>query len=143
MLEFYDITQNSKLTIPILFASISAGQPLELEGALERIDLNEFFSGNSESSLLLRVSGESMCDVPIFDGDWIMLDRLKQVETGSIVVARLGTGYTIKRFKKKETSGKPKLYLVPCNARFEAQELLDDENNEILGVVTWIFHPAC
>ncbi len=83
-----------------------------------------------------------MEDVPIFNGDWIVLNRLKKPENGEIVVARLGDGYTIKYYKTNDCRGKVGLYLVPANKTYKTKKLAKKDNCEILGVVTFTIHPT-
>lgn len=138
----YEIVQDSNFTVAAVIEHISAGEPLEIESVLERVDLNELLSRGSDASLLLRVNGDSMEDVPIFSGDFVMLDRLRQPQANDIVVARLNGGYTIKRFKLNDDYGRRGLFLVPCNSAYESRKLTKSDDCEILGVVTFIIHPT-
>lgn len=86
-----------------------------------------------------------MEDVPIFSGDFVMLDRLRQPSAGDIVVARLNGGYTIKRHKLNDGRGNQGLYLVPCNSgnsTYKTRKITKKDDYEIIGVVTFIIHPT-
>lgn len=136
----YEINKNSTLTTPVLIAKISAGEPLPAESLIERVDLNDLFT-SSEVCLLVRVVGNSMQDVPIFSGDWVMLDRLRHPEVGQIIIAKINGEFTIKRHKTQD-NGKRGLFLVPCNRNYKSIKVKPQDDYEILGVVTLIIHPT-
>lgn len=138
----YEIKPNSEPAVFRLMAKISAGKPAAVDSLLERVDLNEFLTGGADSSLLIEIEGDSMEDVPIFDGDWVMLDRVKKPESGSIVIACLNGEYTIKRHKLNDDSGRRGLYLVPANISLKPIQITPKDDYEILGVVTFIIHPT-
>lgn len=144
MLSFhtYEIDKNSPFTTAALLARISAGESLEIESVIERVDLNELLTRGSDATLLLRVNGDSMEDVPIFSGDYVILDRLRQPEASDIIVARLNGGYIIKRHKLNDERGRKGLFLVPANQAHKSKKITQKDDNEILGVVTFIIHPA-
>jgi DNA polymerase V len=83
------------------------------------------------------VRGESMFNLGIETGDLLVVDRLKNPENGSVVLARLGTTYTIKKFSEIVTFNKRrKFYLVPSNPKFEKRRIFQIDDFEIVGVVT-------
>ena len=65
----------------------------------------------------LRVTGDSMIDIGIFDEDLLAVHRTTDVHDGDIVVARIDDEVTVKRLKR----GKDKqfLQLLPENADYE------------------------
>jgi DNA polymerase V len=87
--------------------------------------------------LYVRVRGDSMRDLNIHNGMIAVVDRLKKPENGSIVVARLGSAYTIKKWKEIETYTKRrKFYLVPANPEYNQIKINEADDFEIIGVVT-------
>ncbi len=70
--------------IPLL-GRIAAGQPIEAIEDANYLDLAAFFIGPDRYAL--RVSGESMIDVGILDGDTVILRKQNTAKTGDIVVA--------------------------------------------------------
>lgn len=68
-----------------LLGTIAAGQPIEAIQDQAHLDLAEFFIGPDRYAL--RVSGNSMMDVGILDGDTVILRKTDKVRTGDIVVA--------------------------------------------------------
>ncbi|MGQ7845114.1 transcriptional repressor LexA [Granulosicoccus sp. 3-233] len=72
------------LVIPLL-GRIAAGQPIEAIEDANYLDLAAFFIGPDRYAL--RVTGESMMDVGILDGDTVILRKQDTAQTGDIVVA--------------------------------------------------------
>ena len=70
--------------IPLL-GRIAAGQPIEAIEDASYLDLAAFFIGPDRYAL--RVTGESMIDVGILDGDTVILRKQDTAQTGDIVVA--------------------------------------------------------
>ncbi|HEY8940506.1 MAG TPA: transcriptional repressor LexA [Cellvibrio sp.] len=102
--------------IPIV-GRVAAGSPILAQEHIEdycNIPHN-FFSPNAD--YLLRVSGMSMKDVGIMDGDLLAVHRTDQARNGQIVVARIGEEVTVKRFKR--TGNKSQVELWPENPDFD------------------------
>jgi len=68
-----------------LLGKIAAGQPIEAIEDQAHLDLAEFFIGPDRYAL--RVSGDSMIDTGILDGDTVILRKTNKVRSGDIVVA--------------------------------------------------------
>lgn len=84
--------------IPLL-GRIAAGQPIEAIEDANYLDLAAFFIGPDRYAL--RVTGESMVDVGILDGDTVILRKQNTAQTGDIVVALIdGQEATLKRLGK-------------------------------------------
>ena len=102
-----------------LIGRVAAGSPiLAIENMLGRypVDPNLF---NPRADYLLQVSGLSMKDVGILDGDWLVVHRTTQARNGQIVVARIGEEVTVKRLKVRGN----KAELIPENPAFETLHL--------------------
>ncbi len=84
-----------KFRIPLL-GRIAAGMPIEAIEDQNHLDLAEFFIGPDRYAL--RVTGDSMIEVGILDGDTVILKKSNAVRTGDIVVALIdGQEATLKR----------------------------------------------
>ena len=59
-------------------------------------------AGGDEGDYLLRVSGESMRDAGILEGDHVVVRRQDTAQDGDIVVALVGEDATVKRFFKED-----------------------------------------
>ena len=79
-----DESTNGDFVIPLL-GRIAAGQPIEAIEDANYLDLAAFFIGPDRYAL--RVTGESMIDVGILDGDTVILRKQATAQTGDIVVA--------------------------------------------------------
>lgn len=98
-----------------LVGRVAAGSPiLAIENLLGRYPVDpDLF--NPRADYLLQVSGLSMKDVGILDGDWLVVHRTTEARNGQIVVARIGDEVTVKRFRIRGH----KAELIPANAAFE------------------------
>lgn len=80
---------------------------------------------------VLKVRGNSMCEVGILDGDYVVIERRETARNGEIVVALIrGEEVTLKRILQEP--GRTILY--PENSAMEAIELHPDEV-QIQGVL--------
>jgi len=69
---------------------------------------------------MLKVRGDSMIEVGIFDGDYVVVRRQPEAESGDIVVAGIGDDEaTVKTFRKR----RGKVVLVPANPAYSEIEL--------------------
>lgn len=69
---------------------------------------------------------------------WTQLACGVEPKPNQIVVCKLHSGYTIKRFKLNDARGKRGLFLVPANDDYSPRELLPADEAEIVGTVTSI-----
>lgn len=87
--------------IPVI-GKVAAGKPIL---ATENIEDNFTFSdnvfGNHDKLFILNVSGDSMINAGIYDGDKIVVSKQTTAENGEIVVAMVGDEATVKRFYKE------------------------------------------
>jgi repressor LexA len=85
-----------------LVGRVAAGTPLLAEENIEdSLDIPGFLGGD-ESCFALRVTGTSMINAGIFDGDIVVVKRQETAEDGDIVVALLTDEATLKRFFREE-----------------------------------------
>ena len=107
------LTESSGLPI---VGRVAAGSPvLATEHIEDYCELSPgFFS--PQADYLLRVTGDSMKDVGILDGDLLAVHSTPTARDGQIVVARIEDEVTVKRLKR---SGQHTLKLLPENADFE------------------------
>jgi repressor LexA len=88
--------------------------------------------GGEEGEYILRISGESMRDAGILEGDFVVVHRQDTAANGDIVVALLGEEATVKRFFKE----KDHVRLQPANA---AMEPILSTDVRVLGRVVGVF----
>ena len=74
----------------IKLINAAAGFPSPAENYIEeRLDLNKYLIKNKESSFFVRVSGDSMINVGIFDNDILIVDRSLTPTKHSIVLVSI------------------------------------------------------
>ncbi len=107
------LTESSGLPI---IGRVAAGAPvLAAEHIEDYCELSPgFFSPSAD--FLLRVTGDSMRDVGILDGDLLAVHNTATARDGQIVVARIEDEVTVKRLKR---SGQHTLKLLPENPDFD------------------------
>ena len=97
--DFY--IQKELVNVPVI-GKITAGQPiLAVENVTDTFPIPIDFVGNSES-FMLTVSGESMIEAGILDGDYIIIKKQDDARNGEIVVALIGEEATVKTFYKEK-----------------------------------------
>jgi repressor LexA len=123
----------SRPTALPLLGRIAAGYPIEAIEDEETLDLEELFASRADT-FVLRVSGDSMVDDQIRDGDYVVVEKRARIRDGETVVALLDDGEaTLKRFYRE---GK-KVRLQPANAEF-SPFYVDPNRLDIQGVVVGV-----
>lgn len=112
--------------IPML-GHIAAGLPIEAIETPDTIDLEDVFARRRPVGIL-TVTGDSMIDDQICDGDWVVYEQRSNPRNGDTVVALIDDEATLKRFYKE----KNRIRLQPANDRYEPIYV---SNVEIQGVV--------
>ena len=118
-----------------LIGRVAAGRPILAEEHIEgrfQIDPALF---SPRPHYLLRVSGMSMRDVGILDGDLVAVHRSPDVRNRQIIVARLENEVTVKRYRQEGTV----VWLMPENPEFEPIRVdLRKQSLTIEGVVVGV-----
>lgn len=127
------------VTVLPLVGEVAAGSPLLAEQNISRhcrVDPDLF---RPRADYLLKVTGESMRDAGILDGDWLAVHATREARTGQVVVARLGHEVTVKRLWR---SGR-RLELHPENPDF-AVIVPNAETGEVVieGIVVGLIRPG-
>ncbi|MFU9136913.1 transcriptional repressor LexA [Erwinia tasmaniensis] len=97
-----------------LIGRVAAGEPLLAQEHIEghyKVDPGLF---KPSADFLLRVSGMSMKDIGIMDGDLLAVHKTQEVRNGQVVVARIDDEVTVKRLKKQGNT----VHLLPENSDF-------------------------
>ena len=114
---------------------ISAGFPSPADDFKEiRISLDKELVKNKEATFYARVSGESMIEAGLDDGDLLVIDRSLNPENGKIAVCFIDGDFTVKRIRKE----KNKLYLLPENKKYEPIEIKEENELIIWGIVEYV-----
>ena len=135
--EIITMDEIKHLKLPF-FEGLAAGYPSPAgDYQHESLDLNDKFVQHPEASYFVRVSGESMIGIGIFDGDICLVDRLEEPRDGSIVVAFVNGGLTVKTLDTS-TRDKGYLRLMPHNPDFKPIIIDADDQFILQGKVTSI-----
>ena len=122
------IKPEKTVNIPLV-GRIAAGGPITAEQHIEEVyPLPQSLVGKGEL-FLLKVVGDSMIDLAICDGDFVVIRSQKSCEKGEIVAAMIDGEATVKTFSKKDGH----IWLLPANDNYAP---IDGDNAEILGKVT-------
>jgi repressor LexA len=107
-----------------LYGRIAAGLPIEaLHDSAEMIDVPASLLGSGDH-YALEVSGDSMVDAGILDGDTVLIRKGEVAENGQIVVALVDDlEVTLKRLRRRGNS----TALEPCNPAYKPQILPADK----------------
>ena len=131
-----------ELRLPLIGGRAEAGFPSPADDFIERsIDLNEQMVTNPIATFFVRASGHSMQGAGIHDGDLLVVDRSVLPKHGSVVIAIIDGGLTVKRLRKRDKQAS----LVPepnesDQGSYTPIEVGPDTDAIIWGVVTWSVH---
>ncbi len=110
----------------------SAGVPLEtIEISGEWKAISDEVAKLNEDVFLLKISGDSMINAGINDGDIVLVKSEKEFFSGDIVLARVDDSSTVKRFMSVDEP--PYVYLKPENPKYPI--ILFKDNITLVGKV--------
>lgn len=119
--------------IPVL-GRVAAGEPILAEQNIDRyMDLGKMFD-RSKDTFALKVSGDSMVDEGIMDGDYVVVESGSRVKNGQIAVVMLDDEVTVKRVFVQKT----RIALKPANrkARYKTRYIKQfDKEVRLVGKV--------
>lgn len=120
------------MNIPLL-GRIKAGYPVPAEVMEDRVfNFHHLFSDLSTDAFALTVSGDSMIDAGIVDGDIVIVDRTYDPKVGDVVAACVDNEWTVKYLQKDGA----KFTLQPANGKYP--EITPRESLQIGGVVVHV-----
>ncbi len=113
--------------------TVPAGCPrMEREESEEYFDLPVSYIEGMQRPYALRISGDSLVDIGIHDGEIVIVDPDAEILEGKTYIVRIGTECTAKRIHRQDAS----LLLVGANGTIEIKDPHDVEN---LGRVRAVF----
>lgn len=123
-----EAASNRAVYVP-LAGRIAAGNPIPAQQSIEEFfPLPRQLVGDGRL-LLLEVTGDSMIDAAITDGDWVIVREQSAAENGEIVAAMIDGDATVKTLKRSSNH----VWLMPRNPRYVP--ILGDEATIIGKVV--------
>ncbi len=136
--DYFDVFQpasESHNKTKVFRESVQAGFPSPAEDFVEEyLDLNEYFIPHPSSTYILRVAGDSMSDIGIYEGDFVVVDRSLDPVNNDIIIASVNGEFTIKRFLKKDNQ----IILAPENPNYQPIIITPGTELMIWGVVTGV-----
>ena len=127
------------ISVPVL-GRVAAGSPiLADENVQATVQVDSFLLGGARGAKVfaLRVSGDSMIDAGILDGDYIFVRKQLEARPFDIVVAMIDGEATVKRYQPKGDV----IEFVPENSTMEpiVVRKSDFRSTSILGVVCGVY----
>ena len=123
--------------LPVI-GKVAAGVPIDSVAHIEKMVpvRSDLFSPTPD--YLLRVQGESMIDIGIFDGDLLAVRKSDHAKHGDIVVARLNGEVTVKRLDRSQKT----LRLLAENIDFDPIVITPDAEFFIEGHAVGVIRTA-
>ena len=135
-LQIYSADTSTILDLSFVEGGIKAGFPSPAQDYLTAsIDLNKELIRRKETTFLARVSGNSLMEAGISDGDIIIIDKSLEVKNGDFVVAFIDGEFTLKEFRLDEANHCA--WLIPHNKDFEPIKVTEENDFMIWGVLTY------
>ncbi|HDR46156.1 MAG TPA: transcriptional repressor LexA [Geoalkalibacter subterraneus] len=122
------VVKNS-LELP-LAGTVAAGKPIEAVSTPDTLEVPASMVGSGEN-FVLRVKGDSMVGDGILDGDFVVVRKQPQADSGQTVVALIRGEATVKRLVRKGE----RIELHPANPAMEPLVIEGEEDFRIEGVV--------
>ena len=117
------------LNIPIL-GIIKAGYPIPADVQHgDHLNLHTLFSDVPSNAFALQVSGDSMIDAGINEGDFVIVSDKNEAKNGDVVAACVDGDWSVKYFQKNEDG----VTLLPANELYNP--IIPKESLTIGGVV--------
>jgi len=100
-----------------LVGEVAAGFPSPAEEELaDVISFDEYLITKPDASFILTVSGDSMIEAGIMEGDMVIVERGREPKNGDIVIAEVDGQWTMKYFSREGKS----IILEAANSRYPA-----------------------
>ena len=129
--DTFNLSRRELVNVPLI-GTVQAGTPITAVENLEAtLTLPVQLTGDSDC-FMLRVQGESMMNIGMYEGDMLIVRHQNTANNGDIVVARIDDEATVKRFYKENGH----IRLQPENDNFDPI-IVDDCHIEglVIGLV--------
>lgn len=122
-----------RLLLPVVQGRLSAGFPSPADDfAMKRHDLNDLLITHPAATFMWAVSGKSMIEAGIDDGDVLVVNRALVPTHRDIVVAQVDGDFTVKYLHKRAD----RVRLVAANPTYPDITFVEGQELIICGVVT-------
>ncbi len=116
-----------------LLGVVAAGYPLEVFENRDEVEVPPHYI--HPDNFVLKVRGDSMIDYHIRNGDFLIVKKREQAQTGDIVVAYVNEEATLKRYYPKNDY----IELHPGNERYEIIRVSPHDSFRIGGILLYSF----
>ena len=135
-LHVFSADTSTMLKLAFADNGIKAGFPSPAQDYMsESIDLNKELIRHSETTFLARVSGNSLVEAGICDGDLVVIDKSLEAKSGDFVVAFIDGEFTLKEFRMDEANGCA--WLIPHNRDYSPIKVTKENDFLVWGVLTY------
>ena len=99
--DSFNLTRREMVNVPMV-GRVAAGEPIFAEQNITNyFPIPMEFMPNNDT-FMLTVKGESMINVGIYDGDYVLVEKRQTASNGEIVVALVEDSATVKTFYKEK-----------------------------------------
>lgn len=121
----------------LLRSAVPAGFPSPADDYIEgRLSLDDHLVRHKESTFFMRVAGDSMVGLGIFDGDLLVVDRAMPATHGSVVIAVVDGEFTVKQLINTAHGQ----LLRAAHPDYPDVHIRPEQDLSIWGVVQWNVH---
>lgn len=133
-IDIFRADNATSMPLPYADQGIQAGFPSPAQEFIsESIDLNREIVRHPAATFFGKVSGDSMIEEGIEDGDLLVIDRSLEPADGDLTVCCVDGEFTLKRLKIEPG----KVWLIPANECFDPILVTKDTRFSVWGVVTY------
>lgn len=96
--KFIPTTNPAPMKVPVMLSPVRAGLPDWVSDSIgSEVDVSKLYH---EKSYYVVAHGDSMTSARIHEGDWLLVDELKEAKNGNVVLAEVDGALTVKRLKR-------------------------------------------
>ncbi len=130
-----NLPKSNESNLPFL-GRIAAGNPIEaITGSFEQISVPNYLLNGKDEHFTLEVTGDSMIEDGINDGDIVVIKKSNIANSGDIVVALVDDNeVTLKRFRSYKNS----IALEPANKNYKTRIFGEDRvkvQGKLVGLI--------
>ena len=130
-----NLPKSDESSLPFL-GRIAAGNPIEaITGSFEQISVPNYLINGKDEHFTLEVTGDSMIEDGINDGDIVVIKKSNVANSGDIIVALVDDNeVTLKRFRSYKNS----IALEPANKNYKTRIFGEDRvkvQGKLVGLI--------
>ncbi len=134
VLELHPVEITTEMQLPYAVEGIKAGFPSPAQDYSDMaIDLNKELIRNPSGTFFARVSGNSMREEGLEDGDILVIDKSLEPQDGDTAVCFIDGEFTLKYIRME----KGQVSLVPANPEYPEIRITEENHFMIWGIVTY------